>query len=139
MAKKTNFSNISKAYVQGVTNNLQKYKDGITSVNTSPGQLAAQQSSKWLANLSASQGKWETSMNNLSLQSWQNATLAKSSRLATGAQAAAPKIDAYYSKNGAALQSIYDQVRAERGSTTGKQRSSDFQDLMKQLAGKPIQ
>src|SRR5882762_10033423 len=67
----------------------QRYIDGVNSVNVAPGTLAAR----------AAQSKFARNSAAVSLQAWQQQTTTKGSqRLASGAQAAQPKMEAALAK-----------------------------------------
>lgn len=74
----------------------QRIQQGVQGVTVSPGQLAAKQAGVWAANTQAAQAKYARNVGNVSLQSWQDATLNKGlQRIASGAQAAQPKMQAF--------------------------------------------
>lgn len=137
MAKKINFSGISAAYVKGMQGAAAAYTAGVNGVTVSPGQLAAAQVTKWAANTAAAENKWANNVGAVSLPSWQTACTSKASRLGTGAQAAAPKLDKYYAANGNQIQALADSIRASRANgATGEDRVAAWMAGMKQIAGK---
>jgi hypothetical protein len=72
---------------------------GVNAVQQAPGQSAAAQSAVWLQRLQASQAKWERNVSAVTLQEWKNAMLNKGlPRIATGAQQAVPKMQAFMQK-----------------------------------------
>jgi hypothetical protein len=77
----------------------QRYIDGVNSVNVAPGTLAARAAPVWAANTAAAQGRFARNSAAVSLQAWQQATTTKGAqRLASGAQAAQPKMEAALAK-----------------------------------------
>lgn len=73
----------------------QRYVNGINSVTIAPGQLAARAAPTWAANTAAAQSKFARNSAAVSLQDWQQAAAGKGAqRLASGAQAAQPKMEA---------------------------------------------
>ena len=90
---------------QNWANNLSaatpKITAGIQSVTTSPTQLAAQQASAYLSGVQAavSSNKWQNSLMAVPLSSWQQEAITKGvPRIATGAQAAVPKMTTFMTK-----------------------------------------
>lgn len=66
-----------------------KAQAGAQRVQTSPGQLAAQQAQKWLNRVNESAAKWQRKVGAVTLQEWQSAYITKGvPRIASGAQAA---------------------------------------------------
>jgi len=71
----------------------QAYTAGVQAVTTAPGQAAANAADRYIAGIQASLPKFKANSAAVSLQDWQAATVNKGApRLATGAQAAAPKM-----------------------------------------------
>lgn len=76
-----------------------KMTDGINAVQTAPGVAAARQKQVWAANTAASVDKWASKTAAVSLQDWQQAMINKGvSRVASGATAAQPKMQAFLTK-----------------------------------------
>src|SRR5262245_8881333 len=71
---------------------------GVQAVQTSPTATAAQHQDAYVAGVqrAAQTGKWARGLNRVNLQQWQQATLQKGiPRIASGAQAAVPKMTAF--------------------------------------------
>lgn len=62
--------------------------NGVNGVTTAPGQAAAAQSQKWLANVTAAADKWKRNVGSVSLEQWRQYMLNVGvPRVAQGAQA----------------------------------------------------
>jgi hypothetical protein len=79
----------------GLTNAVQKIKDGISRVTDSPMAKAAASQDKWVAGITkaAQSGRWANSLNAVDLNTWKTVTAQKvGERLSGGATAAVPKV-----------------------------------------------
>lgn len=74
-----------------------RYTAGVQAVTTSPGQLAAQASDRWLTGVQQSVPKFVANSQAVTLQAWQQATTGKGAqRLASGATAAQGKMQGVF-------------------------------------------
>lgn len=72
---------------------------GVAAVSVAPGQAAARQKAVYLAQVAANGDKWAKNVGAVSLQDWQAATTSKGiPRIAAGATAAQPKMEAFMNK-----------------------------------------
>lgn len=81
--------------INAVTSRIQEYRDGIESVEVSPGKLAVQKKDKFKNNLlqAIDSGKWESALSNLDLNEWKRkASTVGADRLSTGMVAAEDKM-----------------------------------------------
>lgn len=70
---------------------------GVEAVQVAPGKLAAAQQQAWLQRLTASAPKWARNVAAVSLDSWKTDMLGKGlQRIASGATAAEPKMQAFF-------------------------------------------
>lgn len=77
----------------------QAYTDGVNGTTVAPGQLAAAAGNLWLANTQAALPRFKANSAAVTLQAWQNAAITKGApRLASGAQAAEPKMEQVFAK-----------------------------------------
>lgn len=92
---------VAQKWKNNLTNSVGQIKAGVQAVTVSPTAKAAKQAEAYVAGVQqavASQ-KWQNSLNNVSLQQWQQATLDKGvPRIATGAQNALPKFQEFMSQ-----------------------------------------
>lgn len=76
-----------------------RWAAGVNAVTVAPGQLAARAKALWLQNTTAAVDRYAANSAKVTLQDWQSITVAKGqSRLATGAAAAQPKVEAAFAK-----------------------------------------
>jgi hypothetical protein len=99
-------SDAAAKWVQGFGASATKWTAGVNAVTVAPGQLAARAKNLWLQNTTAAADRFATNSAAVSLSTWQSTTVAKGApRLASGAQAAQPKVEAAFSKLFPAIQS----------------------------------
>lgn len=84
------------AWAQRLAGSTERINRGVQAVTTAPGQAAARQKQVWAQNVAASQDKWAQRVASVSLPDWQQAMQTKGvQRVASGAQAAQPKMEAF--------------------------------------------
>lgn len=72
---------------------------GVNAVTVAPGQLAAAQSAKWLAKVTAAQNKWKARVGSVPLSAWQSSMINVGiPRIAQGAQAKQGKFTTFMSQ-----------------------------------------
>ena len=99
MAKWKDPSDIVQKQVDNTINAIPHWKKGVESVEVSPTALAAKQKDKMLRNLTAkiNDGTWESSLNNVSKETWVKKTVEKGeATMAIGVNNAAAKIYAFH-------------------------------------------
>jgi hypothetical protein len=73
----------------------QRYTDGVNAVKVAPGTLAARAADTWANNTIAAKARFTANSQKVTLSDWQAAASGKgAARLASGAQAAQPKMEA---------------------------------------------
>lgn len=81
-------------WVQQTGSATDAYTRGVNSVTVSPGAAAARQANVWANNVAAAKAKFAANSAKVSLQDWQAAATGKgAARLASGVQAAQPKME----------------------------------------------
>lgn len=87
------------AWAQRLAASTDRITRGVAGVTTAPGQAAARQKAVWAQNVQASQDKWASRVAAVPLADWQQAMTQKGvQRVASGAQAAQPKMEAFMSQ-----------------------------------------
>jgi len=140
-AKNTNPADVGTKWVNAMLGATQAYKDGVSSVTTSPTQLAAQQVQKYVqgVNDAVSSGRYQNGLNSVSLQSWQNSAINRgAARLASGAQASKSKMVNFLTNFLPAQQSIVQQAdQMPTGTYQQRQAKANFvMDQTHALKGK---
>lgn len=76
----------------------EAWKSGVQAVKVAPNSLAAAAVDTWVANVTAAKPRFVTGNQKVTLQQWQNDTIAKGAdRLASGATVGQPKMQAFMS------------------------------------------
>ena len=89
-------SDIAASWATGMANAQTKIQAGVNAVKTAPGQAAAANKQGYLAGVQANVDKWGSRVSSVTLQQWQQDFITKGlPRIATGAQAAQPKMQAF--------------------------------------------
>lgn len=95
---------------------------GVKRVQTSPGQLAAAQATKWMQRLRESEAKWKERVGGVSLEQWRDPMLKVGvARVAQGAQEKEPKMVAFLGEFLPYVETVKQKVRS-MPSTTPQQR-----------------
>lgn len=92
---------VAAKWARNLSGATQSIQAGVNSVTTAPGQAAAAAVQQYLAGVQAAvaSGKWQRNVSAVSLQQWQQAMLTKGlPRIAAGASAATPKVQAFMGK-----------------------------------------
>lgn len=97
-------ADVAQRWQQGFSNAGAKWAAGINAVDTAPGVLAAAAADRYLAGVTQNVDKYRANVSRVTLAEWKSQATSKGqARLASGAQAGAPK---YQSKIGPVLQAI---------------------------------
>jgi hypothetical protein len=103
-------SDAAARWAQNLGASGARYTAGVQAVTVAPGQLAARAGQRWLANTQAALPRFTKNSAAVGLGDWQNAAVTKGApRLASGAQAAQPKMEA-------ALTRVFSQIAQVVGS-----------------------
>ncbi|HVT14559.1 MAG TPA: hypothetical protein VHQ90_00060 [Thermoanaerobaculia bacterium] len=90
---------VAAKWAQNLAGATTSITAGVNAVSVAPGQAAARQAAVWAQNVAAAQQKWAARTAAVSLSQWQSAMINKGvPRIATGAQAAQPKMQAAMTK-----------------------------------------
>lgn len=86
-------------WAQALGASTPRIQSGVEGVRTPPGQAAARQKQVWAQNVAAAQDKWAARVSSVGLTEWQQAVITKGiPRVASGATAAQPKMQAFMSQ-----------------------------------------
>lgn len=90
---------ISNKWAQRLSGATEAITQGVQSVQTAPGVLAARQKQAWIQKLQASQDKWATRVAGVSLADWQSKMINVGiPRVASGAAANQDKVTRFLSE-----------------------------------------
>ena len=90
---------VAAKWAQNTGSATQAYTDGVNAVTVAPGQAAARAVELWATNVAAAKSKYAANSSKVTLQDWQAAAVGKgAARLASGVQAAQPKMQAAMQK-----------------------------------------
>jgi hypothetical protein len=113
MSKLDNPAGAAQKWATKMGQATQAYVDGVNGVAVAPGVAAARASTKWLNKLNENKAKFERNVSAVSLTEWQTAARDKGAqRLAGGATAALPKMEAFTASFFAYLKSGKAQIDA---------------------------
>lgn len=136
MAVTQDASSVAQKWASNLGAATQRIQTGVESVTTSPGQLAARQAAVWVQNTQAAQAKFQRNSAAVSLQSWQNATVSKGiPRIASGATAAEPKVQAFMTTFLPFVQAQVNQLPARGNLQQNIQRSAAMITAMTKFPG----
>ena len=86
----------AQKWAENLANSTQRVQAGVEAVTVSPGVAAARQMNLWVQNTQAAAQKFAKNSAAVSTASWQSAMINKGlPRIASGAQAAQPKMEAF--------------------------------------------
>jgi hypothetical protein len=114
----------------------QSITSGVNSVTVAPGQAAARQAQVWQANTVAAAQKWQTNVAAVSLNTWQQDMINKGiPRIASGAQAAQPKMQQAMSKLLPFIQSQVNQLPPRGNLQQNIARATQMMNAMAKFPG----
>ena len=87
---------VAAKWAQNLGAATQYITAGVNAVTVAPGQQAARQVDAWIQGVQAARNKWQQRVGAVTLQEWQQAMITKGvPRVASGAQAAVPKMSQF--------------------------------------------
>lgn len=105
-----------------------RYTAGIQAVTTAPNQLAAQAADRYLAGVQQNMPKYVAANQAVTLQAWQQAAINKGgARLASGAQAAQPKMQTVFTQLFPYIQQVVGSLPSRGDLEQNIARSAAFQ------------
>jgi hypothetical protein len=127
MSKLDNPTAAAQQWASRLGQATQAYTDGVNSVTVAPGQLAAAAGDRWLANTTNALPRFKANSAAVQLGTWQNAATSKGApRLASGASAAQPKVEAVFAKLFPAIRSAVGSLPARGDINQNVERSRQF-------------
>lgn len=136
MAVKANAADAANKWAQNFGAAGPAYAAGVNAVKTAPGQLAAAQQDVWAQNTVAAKSRYAANSAAVSLSQWQQMTIQKGqARLASGATAGAPKMQAFMGKFLPQLSQIVDGLPARGTFEQNMQKSYQLAQALHQAKG----
>jgi phosphate/sulfate permease len=136
MAVKANAADAASKWQQNFSASGTAYAAGVNAVKTAPGQLAAAQQDVWAQNTVAAKSRYAANSAAVTLQSWQSTTIAKGqARLASGATAGAPKMQAFLANFLPKLTQIVDNLPARGSFEQNMAKSYNLAQALHQAKG----
>lgn len=136
MSKLDNPTAAAQSWANRLGAATQAYTDGVNGVTVAPGQLAAAAGDRWLANTTASLNRFKANSAAVQLGPWQNAAISKGApRLASGAQAAQPKMEMVFTKLFPAIRNAVQSLPARGTIDQNIERSAQFARKMNAAKG----
>ena len=127
MSVKANANDAAAAWATGMSAAGPKYTAGVQGVKTAPGALAAASADTWANNVAMAKQKFAAKVGAVSREAWINAAVTKGApRLASGAQAAQPKMQAFMGKFIPQLSNIVDNLPARGTFETNVNRLTTY-------------
>lgn len=106
-------SAVAQKWARNLGNSTQDIQNGVMAVTQAPGAKAAANVQGWIAGVQRAQQKWATNVARVSLPEWQQAMVNKGlPRIASGAQAAEPKMATFLTSFLPHVERVAQQVRA---------------------------
>lgn len=104
---------VAQKWAGNLAGSTESIRAGVQAVTTAPGQAAARQKAAYLARVQARADHWADRVARVTLGEWQDATLTKGiPRIASGAQAAQPKMATFMAEFLPHVERVAQQVRA---------------------------
>lgn len=136
MSKLDNPTAAAQMWAQRLGAATQAYTDGVNGVQVAPGQLAAAAGDRWIANTQAALPRFKANSAAVQLGSWQQSAISKGApRLASGAQAAQPKVEQVFGKLFPAIRSAVQSLPPRGTIDQNIERSAQFARKLNGLKG----
>lgn len=136
MAVKANAADAANSWKTNFSGAGSKYAAGVNAVKTAPGQLAAAQADVWIQNTTNAKARYQANSAAVTLQSWQQSTIQKGqARLASGADAGAPKMQAFMTNFLPKLSQLVDGLPARGSFEQNMQKSYALASALHQQKG----
>lgn len=92
-------SEVAQKWATNLSGSTTSITSGVNAVTEAPGVRAAAKVDLWMQKLQASRDKWVRNVSAVPLQSWKDSMISKGiPRVASGAQAAQPKVQRFMSQ-----------------------------------------